>query len=281
MDENNKIVELLREMIRQETKSLKKDLEDLTKLYVQHENLIYNIRTQIIELEKEIEEIKREKLPLGSPITRKEALEKSQEILERAEREREQQIDNHDKSISLPPFDYSEYKIGDKAWHVLWGEMCLEEINLEKLRPYLWVERSHPIRQVWTRSDGKFHSTDIIPAIWPSRLEISLSKQPKYKWKTYGEWALAHKHLPVVIGEHLFAAGREMEEEIIDFNITLSKTEHKTCPCNYTEPCSYNCTCANPMMSGGCLRCAGYGSDEQREKKAKEIAKAIEFCSNT
>lgn len=48
-----------------------------------------------------------------------------------------------------------------------------------------------------------------------------------------------------------------------------------SCPCLYIEPCHYACPCANPVMSGPCERCAGYGSLEQRKAAAKRIAEAI------
>lgn len=41
------------------------------------------------------------------------------------------------------------------------------------------------------------------------------------------------------------------------------------CPCELVEPCSPSCTCANGMLSGGCSRCARYGSLEQRTEAAK------------
>ena len=47
------------------------------------------------------------------------------------------------------------------------------------------------------------------------------------------------------------------------------------CPCHVIEPCSYACSCADPFMSGGCQRCAKYGSKEQRVAAAKFIAEAI------
>ena len=43
------------------------------------------------------------------------------------------------------------------------------------------------------------------------------------------------------------------------------------CPCTLVEPCSPRCTCANPHYSGGCSRCATYGSKEQRIAAAKRL----------
>ena len=48
------------------------------------------------------------------------------------------------------------------------------------------------------------------------------------------------------------------------------------CPCHYTTPCSYACSCAHPTMSGGCHRCATYGSLEQRKEWAERLAKIID-----
>lgn len=44
------------------------------------------------------------------------------------------------------------------------------------------------------------------------------------------------------------------------------------CPCTLIGPCSANCTCANPCMSGGCSRCASHGSMEQRQHAARHLA---------
>lgn len=40
--------------------------------------------------------------------------------------------------------------------------------------------------------------------------------------------------------------------------------ERDGCPCLRAGPCSTNCTCAHPVMSGGCRMCCRYGSEEQR-----------------
>lgn len=48
------------------------------------------------------------------------------------------------------------------------------------------------------------------------------------------------------------------------------------CPCLLVEPCSRQCTCANPGMSGGCRRCCAYGSLEQRTAKARRLVKLLE-----
>lgn len=48
-----------------------------------------------------------------------------------------------------------------------------------------------------------------------------------------------------------------------------------TCPCLLIEPCSDMCSCRRPFMSGGCIRCATYGSLEQQTTAARFIANAI------
>jgi hypothetical protein len=48
-----------------------------------------------------------------------------------------------------------------------------------------------------------------------------------------------------------------------------------SCPCNYTTPCSANCTCTNPNLSGGCMCCCKYGSLEQREANAERLQNVI------
>ena len=45
----------------------------------------------------------------------------------------------------------------------------------------------------------------------------------------------------------------------------------ESCPCTYTDACHVQCSCAHPVMSAGCRRCCGYGSDEQRMAAAKRI----------
>lgn len=47
------------------------------------------------------------------------------------------------------------------------------------------------------------------------------------------------------------------------------------CPCTLVTPCSAHCTCADPVQSGGCKRCASYGSVEQRTRTAEWIARLL------
>lgn len=51
------------------------------------------------------------------------------------------------------------------------------------------------------------------------------------------------------------------------------------CPCLYTEPCHPQCTCAHEHHSGGCWRCARYGSEEQRRARAEGIAHALDAAA--
>lgn len=50
----------------------------------------------------------------------------------------------------------------------------------------------------------------------------------------------------------------------------------KGCPCLYTTPCSWQCTCINSFSSKGCSRCASYGSIEQRKLRAGFLASKID-----
>lgn len=47
------------------------------------------------------------------------------------------------------------------------------------------------------------------------------------------------------------------------------------CPCLHTEPCSPACSCASPVMSGGCFRCCSYGDEERKKRRAEVLAKLI------
>ncbi len=61
----------------------------------------------------------------------------------------------------------------------------------------------------------------------------------------------------------------------------VEKVENRSCPCLYTTPCNpgmAGCTCVNSISSGGCLRCATYGSLEQRGAKAEYLASIIDHA---
>lgn len=49
--------------------------------------------------------------------------------------------------------------------------------------------------------------------------------------------------------------------------------DRKRCPCEFPEiePCGTHCSCAQPVQSGGCRRCASYGSYEQQIYTARHI----------
>ena len=66
-------------------------------------------------------------------------------------------------------------------------------------------------------------------------------------------------------------------KKLAEENKQLKEELDRACPCNYVEPCSPNCTCANPVMSGGCLRCCSYGSLDQRKAAAKRLAYIIDY----
>lgn len=55
------------------------------------------------------------------------------------------------------------------------------------------------------------------------------------------------------------------------------------CPCTLLETaCRAQCTCRNPMLSGGCLCCATYGSVAQQMAAARRIFDAVtKSCSET
>lgn len=60
------------------------------------------------------------------------------------------------------------------------------------------------------------------------------------------------------------------EEQYKILPIEIKKTG---CPCTLVEACMRSCTCAHPMLSGGCRRCALYGSLEQQINAAKRLVK--------
>ena len=54
--------------------------------------------------------------------------------------------------------------------------------------------------------------------------------------------------------------------------------DRKRCPCEFPEvgPCKKTCSCWTPHFSGGCRRCATYGSYEQQVNAAVAIAIALD-----
>lgn len=53
----------------------------------------------------------------------------------------------------------------------------------------------------------------------------------------------------------------------------LGSFNRQRCACTLAEPCSRNCSCAEPLLSGGCRRCVTYGSAEQRQGMAEFLAR--------
>lgn len=53
-----------------------------------------------------------------------------------------------------------------------------------------------------------------------------------------------------------------------------AEAAERGCPCQLATPCLPTCTCAHPLLSGGCRRCARYGSDQQRVAHAVAIVAA-------
>lgn len=59
---------------------------------------------------------------------------------------------------------------------------------------------------------------------------------------------------------------------VLEVNTTATTSKATACPCHHTTPCSDMCSCARPLMSAGCRRCASYGSEEQRQGAARRLA---------
>lgn len=51
--------------------------------------------------------------------------------------------------------------------------------------------------------------------------------------------------------------------------------ERSGCPCTIVDPCGSNCTCADPVRSGGCRMCCQYGSETQRRLQARRLVDAV------
>lgn len=61
----------------------------------------------------------------------------------------------------------------------------------------------------------------------------------------------------------------------IQKQVTEAIKTHDGCPCLLAEPCMSQCTCARPLMSGGCLRCTKYGNAEQRLSAAQRLSAGV------
>lgn len=65
---------------------------------------------------------------------------------------------------------------------------------------------------------------------------------------------------------HVAAMARRIEE------LEAQSLHPGSCPCEWVRPCNPNCSCNDPVASGGCMRCCKYGSDIQRMAAAMDIA---------
>lgn len=68
----------------------------------------------------------------------------------------------------------------------------------------------------------------------------------------------------------------QIKRLVIETATQIEQQQHYGCPCLHTTPCRDTCTCVNPVMSGGCSRCAAYGSDEQQKSAAEKIASILD-----
>lgn len=83
---------------------------------------------------------------------------------------------------------------------------------------------------------------------------------------------MAHEAFGVALSD---SGLREKVKQTIEAYLTIdarSSSGRDGCPCLIVEPCSNRCTCRWPHHSGGCRRCATYGSDEQRLAAATRLA---------
>jgi hypothetical protein len=56
----------------------------------------------------------------------------------------------------------------------------------------------------------------------------------------------------------------------------MSRWPDDACACQIAaQPCTPNCSCVEPFLSGGCLCCCRYGSDEQRLAMAEFMVEAM------
>lgn len=71
---------------------------------------------------------------------------------------------------------------------------------------------------------------------------------------------------------HVAAMARRIEE------LEAKTLRSGSCPCEWVTPCRSTCSCATPIMSGGCSRCCKYGSDLQRMAAALDLAVRLGKC---
>lgn len=69
-----------------------------------------------------------------------------------------------------------------------------------------------------------------------------------------------------------YACGIHKTLELLRREIYRLEMKSGACPCTIIEPCSDVCSCAYASHSGGCYRCAAWGSLEQRTERARQLA---------
>ena len=101
---------------------------------------------------------------------------------------------------------------------------------------------------------------------------MKMSKQILIKNIGTKDYALFFQELSDVIGEHCYSF--EIDDEFSGQVVPAGG--RSGCPCLYTKPCHRQCTCVTPSLSGGCRRCASYGSKKQQKEAAEYLAKIID-----
>jgi len=82
---------------------------------------------------------------------------------------------DREQPTPMPPFDYSGYVVGQKAWHLICGEVTIKDVNIESGN-ILWRFKDNR-RYIWTHSNGYANDFDSVPTIWPSRPVIGLAAE--------------------------------------------------------------------------------------------------------
>lgn len=62
-------------------------------------------------------------------------------------------------------------------------------------------------------------------------------------------------------------------------DVSQGRSQKATCACVLAEPCGDDCSCRDPLLSGGCDRCATYGSGLQRLAMAGHIAARLDAAA--
>lgn len=101
----------------------------------------------------------------------------------------------------------------------------------------------------------------------------SLPRDAQGFTRTQEEWDTLAAHARAL--EARLAENEEIalvrDAERVSLESSLALKERSGCPCTLVAPCSPRCTCADPESSGGCQRCALYGSPEQRQAAAERL----------